>query len=135
MALCLQTESYSSLPNYLQKTDLLNSPAFHIINVLFASIKCDFITIFFQTTCLQSRKGSSFSFLPIMTILRDVPDRGRLLFSTILIRIFNLPLENVPSVRKGHHCEQSPYSNTRTLCQFSQTILVFSKKVVLLNVP
>lgn len=38
MTVCLQTESDSSLPNYLQKTDLLNSPAFHIINVLFASL-------------------------------------------------------------------------------------------------
>lgn len=50
MTMCLQTKSDLSLPSYLQKTDLLNSPTSHIINVLFASIKCDFIITFFQTT-------------------------------------------------------------------------------------
>jgi len=50
MAVCLQMESYTSLPNYLQKTDHLNSSAFHIVNIPFASITGDFIIFFFQTT-------------------------------------------------------------------------------------
>lgn len=49
MMVCLQAKSDSSPLSYLQKTDL-NSPAFHIINALLASIKCYFIIILFQTT-------------------------------------------------------------------------------------
>lgn len=49
MMVCLQAKSDSSLLNYLLKTDL-NSPAFHIINALLASIKCFFIISLLQTT-------------------------------------------------------------------------------------
>lgn len=130
MTMCLQTKSNSSLPNYLQKTDLLNSPAFHIINVLFAFIKWDFIITFFQTIWLQSRKSSS-SFLPIITIRRNVPDdRSRLLFSTTLIIIPRLLLKISPPLWSGT-------SNTRTPCQFSreQPVLTLSKKKKFALVP
>lgn len=49
MMVCLQDKSDSSFLNYLQKIDL-NSPAFHTVNALLASIKCYFIIILFQKT-------------------------------------------------------------------------------------
>lgn len=82
-------------------------------------------------------KAPFFSFLPIITIPRNKPDRGRLKFSTISIIIPSLLLASLPSTRKRPHLQQSPWSNTRILCQSlqEQTVLTLSKKAALLNSP
>lgn len=89
-------------PNYLQKTDRPNSPASHIINALFASIKCDFIIFVSQTTRLQGRKSSSASFLPIMAVPRNVPEKGSFLLGMTLIATPTYP-DKAPLLAKRHY--------------------------------